>query len=250
MQTDAEVYELAIAFPTAFLLLVLGRRPEVGYRAVSRTVKRTERRIDLVLEPDDPDEIHWVFECQGYSDPQVERKLFLEAVMLANEKQLWGRLRTAMIYTRRVYAEASLPPCLGPGMAAGLEPVRVILEEIPPEELLRLGPECFPLLPLTRVSRETLADQLPTWWEEVERSPGVDPAKAERLREQCARFLSARFPEDTLEEINKMLGVDMALEETQAGQDLIQIGVKQGVLQDKQNVLLMQLEQKFGLTLF
>lgn len=210
MKMDPEFYEFARAFPDAYPLLFLGRRPRGPYRVTSPALKSSERRIDLVLEPRDPADPWWVVECQARRDARAERGLYRKAVLFADERNIWGRVRSAIVYTTAVVARASLPPVLAPGPGGGsLEPVRVILGEMDPEDLMALGPELFTLVPLARLDERTLAERIPIWLRAVRRGMRKDPRRLADMTDRFVRLCGDRFPRDIMHSIQNRLGGKM-----------------------------------------
>lgn len=230
MKSDSEFYELARTLPVAYPLLFLGERPRGTYRASSPTLKRIELRADILLEPSNPSDAWWLVECQGRRDPQAEQTLYLKAVNLVHERKLWGRVRTGIVYTKTAFARAALSPMLGPpGSGGELQPMRVVLDCMEPEELIERGPELFPLVPLSRVDRETVSARFAGWWREARSARPLGPETLRTLKNEFLLFYAARFPGDIMEEVRRRLGKSMPIEKTRLGRDLIRLGEKRGL---------------------
>ncbi|MBI4616368.1 MAG: DUF2887 domain-containing protein [Planctomycetes bacterium] len=229
MESDKQFYEFARAHPGAFLALLCGRVPALRYRVRSFSLKAAERRLDMgfLLEERERGDC-WLVECHGYADRHVERKFFVRSVMAAQQLDLWGRVRTGIVYTTRQVALAALPPRLGPADApVDLAPVRVVLDQIPPDDLLALSPELFPLLPLCKVTRRGLRKRLGAWWDRARTRVRVRPHRSE-LTDHFLRFYAARYPRDRMNVARGLLEEVMDFKDTRIGQDLIEIGVKLG----------------------
>lgn len=246
MHTDREFYELAQSSPEALLRLITRAPPPCGYLVSSLEVKRAERRSDLVLLPEDETQEVWVVEVQGYEDPQVERRLLEESVMLASDHGLWGRLRTAVIYLTRRHRAVALRADLNPQYARMTDPVRVVLGQIPARQLMALSPALFPVLPLSRITRRGLLSRASTWWAQV-CDHLRDRAALERTRELFFKLYAGRFPDAILEQLVQSLEdvmVDML--KTRIGQDILDIGRKEGARTTLVDSIVAVLQARFG----
>jgi predicted transposase YdaD len=85
------------------------------------------------------------------------------------------------------------------------------------------------------------------WAAEIRESKVLTAAAQVRLLDLLTTLIVQRFSQMTREEIDKMLQLT-PLEQTRAGQELIEQGVEQGIEQGEVNILTRQIVRKFDVS--
>lgn len=218
MARDDEFHELAVRFPEAVLAL-LGRRPRGPYRATSVELKRTSRRIDILLEPERDDEPLWIVEMQRRTDRLAEQTLLRKAVELADRRpDARERIEAVIVYPRAQTAAASRSAAIGRGgRLVRFAPRRVVLSGVGPGAILRRGGVALAALPLVG-SRQDVLDDAPRWAERIRREPGLPPARRRSALEVFERLLADRLD---MMDVTQLLGGTVAFRDTATGKAMM-----------------------------
>jgi hypothetical protein len=85
----------------------------------------------------------------------------------------------------------------------------------------------IPLYPLCNISPEQIKAAAPKWAERIKTATDLTEKDRRDLQALLGGFITHRLRDMSLKEINQLFG-DFKMEDTRAGQDLIEIGVRQG----------------------
>ena len=218
MTTDALFYELFNIEPTAFLRLAgIEVRGRYHCRSVTakRTVKQREKRIDVVLEPEDPEDPVIFVEVQAYNDPKIYWRLMREVAMVME-----SRKGEPKVYAVVLFLDESLKPAVcQPALNA-------------PSRFFSLSlPECLAsidegagvlsvLKPLVVEDVETLKREVGGWKEAVE-ALDVGEHITRRLLDLLEYAILQRFPKLSQMELAEMIELT-PLEKTEAVKSLLE----------------------------
>jgi predicted transposase YdaD len=246
MARDHEFYELAEALPAAVLAL-LGLPSSTAYKAESVEIKRSSRRIDLLLRPASPDSTEpiYVVELWRHADPDGDRNLMRKALDVAEQRGVdRERVQAIAVYVSDRERRGVLPAHVGPRRRRSIlfVPERLVLRSISPRTLLRRGGAALAALPLVGAD-EQVRRSAGSWRRRLLRETATlgrtERAQAERL---FALLLTDRFTGTRLSELLGEEGV-MPLEKTATGQEIFERGEKRGEKRGLARGLKLGLEQ-------
>jgi hypothetical protein len=223
MESDKHFYEIFEINPQ--WIFELTERPSPGpCKFISLTLKAIERRSDGVLIPDADDQPISVTEFQMQSDRDIYNRIVIEMAMMKVERP--DRQVEGLI----IFASRDLD--------SRTEPWRDVVSVYYLDEMLAhlsLKSPAHPLVavfqPLVEPNRDLLESRAATYYNQIKLNT-PDQRQQEKLLSVFWNWYLQRFQERGLEEIDMMLlGKLPSLRETQAGKDLIAIGVEQGIEQ-------------------
>jgi hypothetical protein len=173
MARDHEFYELAEKLPAACLAL-LGRPSSTPYRGESVEIKRSSRRIDLLLRPVSARSTApiYVVELWRSLDEDGERTLLRKTLDVAEQRGMdRSRVRAVAVYVSRRERRGVLAADVGVrgDWAIRFKPRRLVLRELSPDLLLRRGGAALAALPLVGTDAEVLA-KAASWRRRVRRT--------------------------------------------------------------------------------
>jgi len=238
MNTDKHVYEIFAAFPE-WVFVLIKRKCHGSYRFTSVTIKAIQRSADGVLFPDLFEEPILVLECQMYLDEQIYGRIVVEMAIIQQEHP--GREVQGLV----IFGSRDLDPRTDPW-------ARVVsayyLDELL-AELAQTSPD-HPLValfqPLVEKNTDLLRQNAGKYYTQIESFPAVDSSK-NKLKDVFLDWLMQRFTNLGKKEIEQMLlGKLPDLRETQAGKDLIAIGIEEGIEQGIEQGIERGIEKGMG----
>ncbi|MCP4348171.1 MAG: DUF2887 domain-containing protein [Desulfobacterales bacterium] len=220
MKTDALFYELFRTDPRSlFDLTNLDIEGEYAFESI--TVKTTEKRLDGFFKRTDGLGPIIFLEVQGYNDPEIYWRSFREVSTWYEQTGSDAPFVLIVLFIDKKYRPKKCP-----------------LRSAPPNRIIRLTLEdCLKSLgdtagaltvlkPFGLSDREKLSEAAAGWKNEID-SLNLPEHKTEKLTELLEYVILQCFPKLSLKEIRKMIQLT-PLEETVAGQELIQIGLEKG----------------------
>jgi len=196
---------------------------EGQYAFESITIKTTEKRLDGFFKNVDGKGPNIFLEVQGYLDPKIYWRLFREICTYYEQKEDTAPAVAIVLFLDRKY-DPGIPP---------------LFSGIPSHQLIRVNlidclktvedkPGALTILkPLVVLSKKELLAAVPEWTADIQ-SLKLPKDKTKTLIELLEYAIIQRFPKLTLKEVQTMLQLT-PLEQTVAGQELIQIGLAQGL---------------------
>ena len=222
MKTDALFYEL-FKFDPQSLFDLIRVEPEGEYVFESIATKTTEKRMDGLFRRRDGAGPNLFAEVQGYSDKKIYWRFFREISTWYEQNDNDLPFLAVVLFT-----DKSFDP--GKPRLSCVRPCRLIRCYLP--DLLKKtdgkASALTVLKPLVFKDRKKLPESVRQWDAEI-RAIGLPRAKTEILNELLEYAVLQRFSDLTLEEVRKMIQLT-PLEKTVAGQELIQMGVKNTAL--------------------
>jgi predicted transposase YdaD len=221
METDKHFYEIFEVNPQ-WIFELTGRPSPGPCQFISMTLKAIERRTDGVLVPDSPSESISVTELQMQLDRDVYGRITMEMVLVQSERP--GRKVEGII----IFGSRDLDPRTEPWHQV----VSVYYLDEMIEQLSARMPN-HPLIavfqPLLEKNLELLERNAAMYYTQIKFGTSDERQKA-KLLDVFIDWMLQRFSELGKEEIEIMLlGKLPDLRDTQAGKDLIAIGVEKGI---------------------
>ena len=221
METDKHFYEIFEVNPQ-WIFDLTGRPSPGPCQFISMALKAIERRSDGVLIPESLNESISVTEFQMHPDREVYGRLTIEMVQVQFERP--GRKVEGII----IFGSRDLDP--------QTEPWRQVVSVYFLDEMLeqlKVRSPNHPLVavfqPLLEKNRELLERNAAVYYTQIKSSVSSDRQKA-KLLDVFIDWMLQRFSERGKEEIEIMLlGQLPDLRDTQAGKDLIAIGIEKGI---------------------
>ena len=222
MKTDSLFYELFKLHPKSLFELA-GLEAEGEYVFGSITVKSTEKRFDGFFRRKDGEGPNGFLEVQGYDDRMIYWRQLREISSEYEQTKSRKPFVAIILFLDKKYDPKNCP-----------------VKFVPPNRLIRLYlPECLKkivdkaspltiLKPLILDDKEKLPEAVPKWKDEID-SLKLSESMNKVLIDLLENAILSRFPKLTLEEIKKMIQLT-PLDKTVAGQELIQIGINEGIL--------------------
>jgi len=222
MKTDSLFYELFRVHP-AGLFELSGLAPEGEYVFESITVKSTEKRFDGFFRPKDGIGHNVFLEIQGYDDPMIYWRFLREIAAHHEQTGIEQAFTAVILFIDEKYDPENCP-------VKFVSPNRLIRLYLP-KCLKALRDKASPLTvlkPLVFKDKEKLPDAVPKWKAEID-SLKLPECMDRILTELLESAILSRFPKLTRKEIEKMIQLT-PLDKTVAGQELIQMGIEEGML--------------------
>jgi hypothetical protein len=249
MSNDIDIHELAKLCPEALLALI-GVRHRGPYKVESVEVKATQRRLDLLFTPEDPQDPRIYMEWSARSDSTVERRLLEEIVVHALQTGAYSPVLAVVVYTKPEWRAAALAADVfhGAGDVVRFSPVRVVLTELEPDELLAAGGTALIALPLVG-SPEQVKSGAREWLREVKRQ--VPDEERPRAVDLFVRLLAWRLD---IMDLQAFLDPEESVENTATGQALLAKGEAKGEARgeargraiERRRAILLVLELRLG----
>jgi hypothetical protein len=221
MNSDKHLYEIFEAYPQ-WVFELTGRPWSAPCRFQSVTIKAIQRSADGVLIPEVPAEAIQVVEFQMFRDPHIYGRAVVEMAIIQEEHA--GREVQGIL----IFGSQELDPQTAPWS-------RVVSAYYLDEMLTELEQSCpdHPLIalfqPLIEKDNKRLQENAGRYYTQIEAFAADERLKV-KLTSVFIDWLFQRFTTLGISEIEKMLlGKLPDLRETQAGKDLIAIGIEQGV---------------------
>lgn len=222
MKTDELFYELFRTDPLSlFELVQLDIEGEYTFESV--TVKHLEKRLDGFLRRIDGTGPIIFLEVQGYNDPEIYWRSFREVSTWYEQTGSDAPFVLIVLFIDKKYKPKKCPlRCAPPNRMISIT-LEKSLESVgdKPGALTVLKPFGFS-------DRNKLPEAAAQWKKEID-SLNLPVHKTEKLTELLEYVILQCFPNLSLKEIQTMIQLT-PLEETVAGQELIQIGIKKGEL--------------------
>jgi predicted transposase YdaD len=222
MKTDALFYELFRIDPKSlFELAHLSIEGEYVFE--SMTVKTTEKRFDGFFRRIDGKGFNIFLEVQGYDDPVIYWRLFREVCTWYEQNRSKEPFIAIVLFIDETHAPKDCP------FAAFTPPNQLITVSL--TDALKSIQDSAGVLtvlkPLIFKSKTKLPQVVPKWKAEIN-SLKLPEYKLKILTDLLEYAILQRFPNLSLKEIKEMIRLT-PLEKTVAGQELIQLGIEQGV---------------------
>ena len=223
METDKQIF-LIFQWQPQWVFLLLHETPPAGARFESLTLKSIEKRVDAAWVPSDATLAILVAEFQGYDDHLIYVRIVQAMAMLRS--QYPKREVRGLVF----FLESRFDPDSDPWR----EFVQVIYLDDALDQLSREQPD-HPMVavfaPLFASSEEVLETEAAECYNRLD-SPELDRASVAGLQEVFVSWLMQRLPFKGAKEIEEMLlGKLPDIRNTRSGQELIAIGIEQGVEQ-------------------
>ncbi len=233
MKTDTLFYELFRTDPRSLFNLV-GLKTDGDYAFESITVKTTEKRIDGFFKRKDGNGANIFSEFQGYGDDNIYWRFFREIFTWYEQTGSKEPFVAIILFVDKKYDPGNCPVKCAPPHRM----IRANLEDCLKKIKGKTGALTV-LKPLVSKKRE-LPENVRQWRADIESSE-LPEDKIQYLFELLEYAILQRFPKLPLKEVQKMIQLT-PLDETVAGQELIQMGVEQGFEQGKLigNIQLLQ----------
>jgi predicted transposase YdaD len=211
-------------------------KPACAYRYDSPVVKTSERRLDGFLEPLQAGCPYYFVEVQGYYDDRIYwRGLHPVTRYHETRSDLDGQdWRLIVFFLDKAYDPGVAT--LGP-LAAGSK--RWLSRGVLPSLLARLpqsSPSLNVLRPLAVRTVNQVRRQGPVWVQSIRELTALDERQRNGLVDLLVKFVVQRFVDLPYKEVEAMLKLT-PLEQTRAGQELIQLGIEEGRQEGRQEGL-------------
>ncbi|MCI0691656.1 hypothetical protein L0337_06560 [candidate division KSB1 bacterium] len=171
-----------------------------------------------------------LLEAQGYDDVYCYHRTVMGRMMYHIQKKFTGKLRTVVMFLEEshYHAASKLAHHFDGSSELAFQPTVFIFGQKDVSELENLDDvRLVPLYPLCKVSPEQIGTTAPKWAERIKTAAELSETERRDLLSYLGGFMMHRLKESNLENINKLLG-GFKMEDTQAGKDLIAIGVRMG----------------------
>ncbi len=246
MKTDKLFHEYFQLVPqTLFELFQIN--PGCTYQFTSPVLKESERRMDGLLEPNTPGHPRYFLELQGYPDDSIYWRLVEEIGRFHAPKPELNRTRwhAFLLFLDATYDPG--PDTLG-DLNHGLMPwlTTGVLSDLL-SKVAKPSAALNVLQPLIVSSTTIIETKAAEWISEIQQSPELDQRIQNRLVELLVQFVVQRFSQLSRQEIDNMLQLT-PLEQTRAGQELIEMGIEQGIEQGELSILARMISQRFNLS--
>ena len=251
MKTDKEIFKIFTAYPR-YLFKCAKIKTNSNYSMKSVTLKEFERRSDGVLSSQDPDAPTYVMEFQAQNDSDIYHRLAMEMASYAMEHNV-SDVRGILIFLHK-----GLDPKTSPWhylATSKKKLLRIVYLKEYINDLEKLNPNHPMVLvfkPLLEKKLETLRQHSKQWYQKIKNSRLPTKVK-ENFTNAFFRWLSARFPNLTGEEVTKMIEIDSlpSFEETRVYKDLFsgaekmgeKRGEKQGRKRGERTILLKEINR-------
>lgn len=219
MKTDALFYELFQTAPQTFFEL-LQITPLCLYRFESLTLKTSEKRIDGVLEPEEENRTIYFLEVQASPDETIYWRTMREVSTYFEQRpKLKDNDWQAIILWLNITDDPGFSTL---SLLAQPPSPRLIAADL--LQLLRQLNETALALnvlgPLVVETEIEVRQNVLTWVENIQQTPGLDKDTGQRLITVLSQFIEQRFRTLTYKELSHMLRLT-PLEETASGQELL-----------------------------
>jgi len=224
MKTDSLFYELFKLHPQSLFELA-GLEADGEYVFESITVKSTEKRMDGFFRSTDGSGRNIFLEVQGYDDEAIYWRFLREISVYyeLTEKRL--PFVAVILFIDKKYDPENCP-------ITDFKPPNRLIRLYLPDCLKAIGDKASPLTvfkPLILKKKKLLPEAVPKWKNEID-SLSLSESTNKLLIDLLENAILSRFPTLTLKEIQKMIQLT-PLDKTVAGQELIQMGRKEGAQQ-------------------
>ena len=225
MKTDALFYKLFRLAPRSLFRLVR-LKMEGQYVFESITVKTTEKRFDGFLKRTDGEGPNIFLEIQGYEDTMIYWRSFREVCIWHEDNRIDKPFILIILFTDKKYDPDNCrlscrPPCrlIRKNLADCLKTAGKKADVLTVLKSLVLSDR--------KKDREKLPELVPQWEEDI-RSLELPQDETRELTELLLYAILQRFRKLTLKEVKKMIQLT-PLDQTVAGQELIQMGMERGL---------------------
>jgi len=224
MKTDSLFYELFKLHPQSLFELA-GLEADGEYVFESITVKSTEKRMDGFFRSTDGSGRNIFLEVQGYDDEAIYWRFLREISVYyeLTEKRL--PFVAVILFIDKKYDPENCP-------ITDFKPPNRLIRLYLPDCLKAIGDKASPLTvfkPVVLEKKKLLPEAVPKWKNEID-SLKLSENTSKLLIDLLENAILSRFPTLTLKEIQKMIQLT-PLDKTVAGQELIQMGRKEGAQQ-------------------
>ena len=224
MKTDSLFYELFKLHPQSLFELA-GLEADGEYVFESITVKTTEKRMDGFFRRTDGSGRNIFLEVQGYDDRKIYWRLFREISTRYEQTDDEREFIAVVLFVDKKYDPENCP-------VKKFTPPNRLIRLYLPDCLKAIGDKASPLTvfkPVVLEKKKLLPEAVPKWKNEID-SLKLSENTSKLLIDLLENAILSRFPTLTLKEIQKMIQLT-PLDKTVAGQELIQMGRKEGAQQ-------------------
>ncbi len=224
MKTDSLFYELFKLHPKSLFELA-GIEADGEYVFESITVKSTEKRMDGFFRRKDGNGPNGFLEVQGYDDRMIYWRLFREISTRYEQTKSEKPFVAIILFIDEKYDPKNCP-------VKKFTPPNRLIRLYLPKCLKAIGDKASPLTvfkPLVLESKKQLPEAVPKWKTEID-SMELSESTNRVLIDLLENAIISRFPKMTFKEIQKMIHYT-PIEKTVVGQELIQMGRKEGAQQ-------------------
>ena len=226
MKTDKQIYKIFETVPSLFFEL-LDITTESEYSMTSESVKDINCTMDGLFKPDNPDEIHYVFEFQAQPTKDIFQRLFIEVAALSrhNPERIYHGI---IIFISRNIDQPTEPwssICKIEGSGFQVFYLDELLEK-----LTARSPE-HPLLalfaPLFEKDGEALAKKAALYYHQI-RNAKLKPQQCGSLEAVLIDWFMLYFTQKSKKEIFAMFALEGSIEDSVAYQEILNIGRLEG----------------------
>ncbi len=246
MATDILFGEYATRFPNALAKLIHAGADE--FEAKSLTIKRAEKRADLFLISHKAKRIILV-EPQGYKDDRLYHRMVATMILYCLQHKHKGRMEASVIFENVSHwraAESFFHQQFSGISSLKFSPRVLVLRRTKVAELKKHGDACLiPLYPLCGVTPTEIKQRAFDWAEQIRATPTLNQQEKESLLSFLGGAISHRIRKLKLNAVSRLIG-GFTMLDTPIGKEIMQIGVKKGIPQGAQHILLKQIATRFG----
>ncbi len=246
MATDNLFGEYGTRFPNA-----LGKLIEISaddFEAKSLTIKQTEKRADLFLISRKAQRMILV-EPHGYKDPRLYHRMVATMTLYCLQHDYAGKMEAAVIFlteSQRRAAESIFHRQFDGISSLQFSPRVLVLGSIKIEELQkREDARLVPIYPLCDVTPTEIKQRAFEWAEQIRAASDLQKQDKESLLAFLGGAISHRMRKLKFNAIDKLIG-GFTMLDTPIGQEIKQMGVKEGIPKGAQHILLRQVVMRFG----
>lgn len=247
MRTDELLFEYFKLVPDAvFELFKINPLCTYDFDAtvLKKEIKKVEKRVDGLLTPSIPEHPHYFVELQGYRDVTIYWRVLHEIGLYHELEPERGKKKWRALVLFLDKAHDPGLESLGPmenGSPDWLDKGLLI-------DLLKNLQNPSPVLDVLRpivAEADEVEEKAPIWAQNLSQlSPPFTGAQA-RLQQIFIQFIVQKLLHLSRKEIDRMLGLT-PLEQTVAGQELIQLGQEQGTRKSTTQHIIHVLNMRFG----
>lgn len=245
MKTDNLFHEYFQIAPHA-LFELLQITPGCAYHFTNPVVKASEKRMDGLLEPEEPGHPHYFVEVQGYEDPSIYWRMVHQIGVYHEQRPSLNGSDWRAVCLFLDAAHDPGPETLGP-LHHGATPWLITGTLADLLHQTKTGSPILNVLrPLVARSENEIREQGVKWVSDIRTLTTLPPEQQNRLLDLLIKFIVQRFTNLPWKEIEQMLKLT-PIEETAAGKDWIERGKQEGMRETMRSNIVDVLETRFGI---
>ena len=247
MRTDELLFEYFKLVPDAvFELFKMNPLCTYDFDAtvLKKEIKKVEKRVDGLLTPSNPEHPHYFVELQGYRDVTIYWRVLHEIGLYHELEPERGKKKWRALVLFLDKAHDPGLESLGPmenGSPDWLDKGLLI-------DLLKNLQNPSPVLDVLRpivAEADEVEEKAPIWAQNLNQLSSPFTGAQARLQQIFIQFVVQKLIHLSRKEIDRMLGLT-PLEQTVAGQELIQLGEEQGTRKSTTAHIIHVLNMRFG----